>query len=220
MLLIKSTEDLFYRLFFKRVLDVVIATAVFILLFPFFAIITVGLLIFNKGGQPFFRQLRPGKDERIFQLYKFRTMNDNVDENQVLLPDSKRLTSIGKVLRRTSLDELPQLLNVIKGDMSLIGPRPLLPRYLPFYSPKEKLRHQIRPGITGFAQVNGRNTSSWNDRLEADVYYYYNLSLKLDALILYKTVKGVFSAKDIVIDPDSLMDPLDIERSKLPHHEA
>ena len=203
-----------YKSFFKRILDVVFAAVVFILLFPFFLIITIGLLIFNRG-EPFFKQLRPGRDERIFQLYKFKTMNNNVDENKSLLPDSKRLTVIGKILRRTSLDELPQLINVIKGDMSLIGPRPLLPRYLPFYSTREKVRHKIRPGITGWAQVNGRNMSSWNDRLNADIYYYNNISFKLDALIVYKTIQSVFSAKDIVIDPDSLMDPLDVERSKL-----
>lgn len=203
-----------YRTFWKRILDVIIAIAVLILLFPFFLIITVGLLIFNRG-KPFFKQLRPGRNEKIFELYKFKTMNDRVDEQKNLLPDSERLTFIGRVLRRTSLDELPQLINVITGDMSLIGPRPLLPRYLPFYSAREKLRHQIRPGITGWAQVNGRNMASWNDRLEADVYYYNNLSFKLDALIVYKTIQSVFSAKDVVIDPDSLMDPLDIERKKL-----
>jgi undecaprenyl phosphate N,N'-diacetylbacillosamine 1-phosphate transferase len=203
-----------YRAFLKRVFDIIIAIAVLILLFPFFLIITIALLIFNRG-KPFFTQLRPGRNERIFQLYKFKTMNDDVDENQKLLPDSKRLTLIGKILRRTSLDELPQLINVIKGDMSLVGPRPLLPRYLAFYTAKEKLRHQVRPGITGWAQVNGRNMASWNDRLAADVYYYNNLSFKLDVLIVYKTIQSVFSAKDIVVDPDSLMDPLDIERTKL-----
>lgn len=206
-----------YRSFLKRILDLVFASAVFILLFPFFLIITVGLFIFNRG-KPFFKQLRPGKNERIFPLYKFKTMNDEVDEHKNLLPDSKRLTFIGKILRRTSLDELPQLINVIRGDMSLIGPRPLLPRYLPFYNPRERLRHQIRPGITGWAQVNGRNMSSWNARLEADVYYYSNLSFKLDVLIVYKTIRSVFTAKDLVIDQDSLMDPLDIERTKLGHY--
>lgn len=203
-----------YKSFFKRFFDILISLIAIVFLLPFFVIITVALIIFNNGS-PFFMQLRPGKNEKIFKLYKFKTMNDKVDEFNNLLPDSKRLTGVGKVLRRTSLDEIPQLLNVIKGDMSLIGPRPLLPRYLTYYSETEKLRHKIRPGITGWAQVNGRNMSNWNDRLAADVYYYNNLSFKLDAVILYKTFESVFSAKDIVIDPDSLMDPLDIERSKL-----
>jgi lipopolysaccharide/colanic/teichoic acid biosynthesis glycosyltransferase len=141
-------------------------------------------------------------------------MNNTVGKNGQLLPDAQRLTEAGRFLRRTSLDELPQLINVIKGDMSLVGPRPLLPRYLPYYSSTEKLRHRIRPGITGWAQVNGRNVSDWKARLEADVYYYHNMSLKLDAIIVWKTITGVFSAKDIIVDQDSYMDPLDIERAR------
>lgn len=194
-----------------------IALAAFLLLFPVFLIITIALIVYNKGN-PFFKQMRPGMNEKIFALYKFKTMNDQVDEFNNLLPDSDRLTPIGIILRRTSLDELPQLINVIKGDMSLIGPRPLLPRYLPFYSDEEKLRHKIRPGITGWAQVNGRNASNWDDRLAADIFYYRNISLRLDALIIYKTITSVFSAKDLIIDQDSYMDPLDIERSGLKAH--
>ena len=142
-------------------------------------------------------------------------MNDKIGANGILLPDGQRLTKVGRFLRKTSLDELPQLINVIKGDMSLVGPRPLLPRYLPFYNNSEKLRHKIRPGITGWAQVNGRNASNWNDRLAADVYYYNNLSFKLDSIIVYKTIRNVFSAKDIIVDQDSFMDPLDVERSRI-----
>jgi undecaprenyl phosphate N,N'-diacetylbacillosamine 1-phosphate transferase len=203
-----------YKSFWKRSLDLIIAAIAFILLLPLFILITVVLLFLNQG-KPFFKQRRPGMNEKVFELYKFKTMNDKVDQNNNLLPDSARLTKVGRILRRTSLDELPQLINVIKGDMSLVGPRPLLSRYLPYYKTKERLRHKIRPGITGWAQVNGRNVSNWNDRLAADVYYYYNLSFKLDALIIFKTLQSVLSAKDIVIDPDSLMDPLDVERSKL-----
>jgi lipopolysaccharide/colanic/teichoic acid biosynthesis glycosyltransferase len=154
-------------------------------------------------------------NEKVFKLYKFKTMNDKMDQNGELLPDAQRLTQVGNIIRKTSLDELPQLINVIKGDMSLIGPRPLLPRYLPYYDKKEKLRHKLRPGITGWAQVNGRNVSNWNDRLAADIYYYNNLSLKLDVIIFFKTIKSVFSGKDIITDPDSIMDPLDVERSKM-----
>jgi undecaprenyl phosphate N,N'-diacetylbacillosamine 1-phosphate transferase len=201
-----------YSLFLKRCLDLIIATTVFIILSPVFIIITIALYIINKQ-QPFFKQLRPGLDEKIFTLYKYRTMSNSIGANGQLLPDAQRITVAGKFLRKTSLDELPQLINVIKGDMSLIGPRPLLPRYLPYYSDTERLRHQIRPGITGWAQVNGRNVSNWDDRLAADVYYYNNLSFKLDVVIIYKTIKSVFSAKDIIVDQDSYMDPLDIERS-------
>lgn len=201
-----------YKSFLKRAIDFVIAVSAFLIISPIFLVITIALYILNNG-KPFFTQLRPGLNEKVFMLFKFRTMNDKTDENGLLLPDGQRLTKVGSFLRKTSLDELPQLINVIKGDMSLVGPRPLLPRYLPFYNSKEKLRHRIRPGITGWAQVNGRNASSWNDRLAADVYYYNHLSFKLDSIIIYKTIQNVFSGKDIIIDPDSFMDPLDVERS-------
>jgi undecaprenyl phosphate N,N'-diacetylbacillosamine 1-phosphate transferase len=201
-----------YRSYLKRLLDFLISITAFIVLLPVFIIITV-VLFFLNNGKPFFTQLRPGMNEKIFKLYKFKTMNDKADSNGNLLPDAQRLTRVGIFIRRSSLDEIPQLINVIKGDMSLIGPRPLLPRYLPYYKSSEKLRHQIRPGITGWAQVNGRNVSNWNDRLEADTYYYHNLSFKLDAIIFYETIKSVISAKDTIADPDSFMDPLDIERA-------
>lgn len=206
-----------YSSFFKRLFDFLIALTAFVMLSPVFLTITIVLFVMNNR-KPFFAQLRPGLKEKVFMLYKFRTMNDKIGENGNLLPDKQRLTGVGKFLRKTSLDELPQLINVINGDMSLIGPRPLLPRYLPYYNSEEKLRHNIRPGITGWAQVNGRNVSNWDDRLAADIYYYNNLSFKLDFIIIYKTIKNVFSAKDIIIDQDSFMDPLDVERSRMLKH--
>ena len=200
-----------YRLYFKRLFDIIIAGAAFIILSPVFSFLAAALA-FRYKGTPFFIQMRPGLNERIFTLFKFKTMSDETDQNGNLLPDSIRLTPVGKFLRKTSLDELPQLINVIRGDMSLIGPRPLLPRYLPHYHSTERVRHQIRPGITGWAQVNGRNVSTWDDRLAADIYYFENLSFKLDMLIILKTLKSVISARDLVIDPDSLMAPLDVHR--------
>lgn len=200
-----------YRLYFKRLFDIIIAGTAFIILSPVFSFLAA-LLAFRYKGTPFFIQMRPGLNERIFTLFKFKTMSDETDQNGKLLPDSIRLTPVGKFLRKTSLDELPQLINVIRGDMSLIGPRPLLPRYLPHYHSTERVRHQIRPGITGWAQVNGRNVSTWDDRLAADIYYFENLSFKLDMLIILKTLKSVISARDLVIDPDSLMAPLDVHR--------
>ena len=201
-----------YKRIIKRLLDLTFALSLFILLAPAFILITILLLIVNSG-KPFFAQQRPGINEKIFRLYKFKTMNDKVDESGNLLSDGQRLTNVGKIIRKTSLDELPQLINVINGDMSLIGPRPLLIKYLPYYSASEKIRHQVRPGITGWAQVNGRNVSSWNDRLTADVFYCNNVSFKLDAIIFYKTIKNVLSAKDIIVDPDSVRDSLDVERA-------
>ena len=202
-----------YKNRIKRCLDFGIALIALILAAPLLIVITCLLIIMNNG-RPLFTQLRPGLNEQIFRLYKFKTMNDKVDKTGKLLSDAKRLTPVGRFLRKTSLDELPQLINVLRGDMSLIGPRPLLIEYLSFYNSEEKLRHEIRPGITGWAQVNGRNASNWNDRLAADVYYYRNLSFKLDATIIYETIKSVLSGKDIIIDPNSSMDPLNIERHK------
>jgi undecaprenyl phosphate N,N'-diacetylbacillosamine 1-phosphate transferase len=202
-----------YRTYFKRLVDVVIAGATFIALSPVFIVISAVLVVIYKGT-PFFTQRRPGLHEEIFTLIKFKTMSDARDQNGNLLSDSLRLTPVGSFLRKTSLDELPQLINVIRGDMSLVGPRPLLPRYLPHYQIKERVRHKVRPGITGWAQINGRNVSTWDDRLSADIYYFENLSFKLDLLIIYKTLRNVITARDVVIDPDSLMAPLDIHRQK------
>ena len=187
-----------YKKIIKPALDFLIALIVFILLSPIFVVVTVGLW-FSNGGKPFFYQLRPGKGERIFKIIKFKTMNDRRDANGQLLPDAERLTKIGTFVRKTSLDEIPQLLNVLKGDMSLIGPRPLLVKYLPYYSKREQLRHTVRPGITGLAQVNGRNKLNWDDRLELDAQYVENLSFLLDIKILFRTIVNVLLRKDIAV---------------------
>ncbi|MAN28941.1 MULTISPECIES: sugar transferase [Mesonia] len=185
-----------YKTYIKPIGDFVAAFIGLLLLSPIFIIVWLGLSIANNG-KPFFFQRRPGKDERIFSIIKFKTMNDKKDEHGNLLPDAKRLTRIGKFVRKTSLDEIPQLINVVKGDMSLIGPRPLLPEYLPLYSEEQKKRHFVRPGITGWAQVNGRNAISWPKKFEYDVWYVENISFLLDIRILFKTVKKVFISEGI-----------------------
>jgi len=185
-----------YRVFFKRLFDFLISFIGFICLLPIFLTICI-LLFLANSGKPFFFQIRPGKNEKLFKIIKFRTMNDKKDKEGNLLPDFKRLTKIGKFVRKTSLDEIPQLLNVIKGDMSIIGPRPLLPQYLPLYNEKQKKRHQVRPGITGWAQINGRNAISWSKKFEFDAWYVENLSFLLDLKILFLTVKKVFISEGI-----------------------
>ena len=185
-----------YRHFFKRVIDLLVSTLAFLVLLPVFIVLTI-LLFFANQGKPFFFQLRPGRDERIFRVIKFKTMNDRKDKQGKLLPDEQRLTGFGKFVRRTSLDELPQLLNVIIGDMSLIGPRPLLVDYLPLYNEQQKQRHLVRPGITGWAQVNGRNAISWNQKFEYDVWYVNNISFKLDLQIVMKTLVKIVKSEGI-----------------------
>ena len=185
-----------YRHFFKRVIDLLVSTLAFLVLMPVFFVLTI-VLFFANQGKPFFFQLRPGKNERIFRVIKFKTMNDRKDKQGNLLPDEQRLTGFGKFVRKTSLDELPQLLNVIKGDMSLIGPRPLLVDYLPLYNEKQKKRHLVRPGITGWAQVNGRNAISWNQKFEYDVWYVNNISFKLDLQIIMKTLVKIVKSEGI-----------------------
>jgi undecaprenyl phosphate N,N'-diacetylbacillosamine 1-phosphate transferase len=185
-----------YRNFFKQVIDVTISLLVFILLLPVFLIVTILLAIANNG-KPFFFQRRPGKNERIFKVIKFKTMNDRRDKNGELLPDADRLTAVGKFVRKTSLDEIPQLINVIKGDMSLVGPRPLLVDYLPLYNAEQKRRHNVRPGITGWAQVNGRNAISWEKKFQYDVWYVDNISLLLDIKICWMTVQKVIKTEGI-----------------------
>ena len=185
-----------YKKVLKPILDIIIAILVFIILLPFFIVITLFLLIANKG-KPFFLQRRPGKNEKIFTIIKFKTMIDKKDKVGNLLPDAERLTKVGAFIRKTSLDEIPQLLNVIIGDMSLIGPRPLLPEYLPLYSEFQKQRHQLKPGITGWAQVNGRNAISWNQKFAYDVFYNNNCSFVLDLKIILKTIKKVFVSEGI-----------------------
>lgn len=188
-----------YKIFFKRLIDFLAALAGLVLLSPIFLFVMVGLFIANQG-KPFFFQLRPGKDEKLFKIIKFKTMTDEKDSSGNLLPDEKRLTKLGQFVRKTSLDEIPQLLNVLVGEMSLIGPRPLLPEYLPLYNNIQKCRHEVRPGITGWAQVNGRNAISWEQKFEYDVWYVDHISFYLDVQILFKTVRKVFVREGISAD--------------------
>jgi len=185
-----------YRSFLKRFLDVILALVGFILLLPVFVIVMLLLTAANEG-KPFFVQARPGKNARIFKMIKFRTMNERRDQLGDLLPDGDRLTPIGAFIRKTSLDEIPQLLNVIKGEMSLIGPRPLLVEYLPLYNHIQQRRHKVRPGITGWAQVNGRNAISWEEKFNYDVWYVDHLSFLLDAKICWITITKVFKREGI-----------------------
>ena len=185
-----------YRNYIKRIIDFLASFFGFVILFPLFLVITI-FLFFANDGKPFFFQRRPGKNGKIFMLIKLKTMNDRKDERGNLLPDDKRLTSIGKFVRKTSLDEIPQLLNVMKGDMSLIGPRPLLVEYLPLYNAFQNRRHEVRPGITGWAQVNGRNAISWQRKFELDVWYVDHVSFKTDCQILIKTFLKVSQAEGI-----------------------
>lgn len=177
-------------------MDFFVAMVGFLLLLPLFLVVTFALLIGNRG-KPFFFQMRPGKDGKIFKIIKFKTMNDRKDSQGNLLPDADRLTSVGSFVRKTSLDEIPQLLNVIKGDMSLIGPRPLLPSYLPLYNDFQRRRNEVKPGITGWAQVNGRNAISWEKKFELDVWYVDHISFPLDMKILLMTVMKVFKSEGI-----------------------
>ncbi|MGX9986173.1 sugar transferase [Chryseobacterium sp. POL2] len=185
-----------YKNFIKRILDFVIASVALVLLSPVLIVVTIGLYFANQG-KPFFLQRRPGKNEKIFRIIKFKTMNDKKDREGQLLPDSQRLTKIGAIVRKTSIDEIPQLINVIKGDMSLIGPRPLLPEYISLYSTEQKRRHELKPGITGWAQVNGRNAISWTRKLALDVEYVDNISFVLDCRIFFLTIKKVLIREGI-----------------------
>jgi undecaprenyl phosphate N,N'-diacetylbacillosamine 1-phosphate transferase len=185
-----------YRNFLKRIVDLIVSLVAFCLLLPLFLIITALLFVANQGS-PFFVQARPGKNGRIFRLVKFKTMNDRKDASGNLLPDADRLTGIGRFIRKTSLDEIPQLINVIKGEMSLIGPRPLLVEYLPLYNETQKRRHEVRPGITGWAQVNGRNAIGWNEKFELDVWYVDHLDFRLDCKIIFFTLMKVAKSEGI-----------------------
>ena len=199
-----------YRNFFKRTLDFCISLIALICLSPILLVVAIWLHFANKGAGAFFFQERPGKDAKIFKVVKFKSMTDERDADGNLLPNDKRITKVGRFIRKTSLDELPQLFNVLKGDMALIGPRPLLPEYLPYYTKREQLRHTVRPGISGWAQVNGRNCVSWDEKLELDVYYVEHLSMWLDIKIILTTVKNVLASKDIEVVPRGSL--LNIER--------
>ena len=192
----RSLTSFIYVHFVKALADRLVALAVFLLFSPVFIIVTILLAVAN-AGQPFFFQRRPGKGEKIFKVIKFKTMNDRKDKNGELLSDAVRLTPVGNFIRKTSLDELPQMLNVIKGDMSIVGPRPLLVEYLPRYNETQKHRHDVKPGITGWAQVNGRNTISWKQKFEYDVWYVQHISFLLDFKILLMTVRNVIKSEGI-----------------------
>ena len=185
-----------YKNIFKPVLDLIFSLVAFIILLPMFLILILFFAIANNG-KPFFFQTRPGKNNRVFKIVKFKTMNDRKDSNGNLLADEDRLTSIGRFVRKTSLDEIPQLLNVIKGDMSLVGPRPLLIEYLPLYNEDQVRRHEVRPGITGWAQVNGRNAISWQEKFRFDVWYVDHISLLLDIKIICLTIVKVFKSEGV-----------------------
>ena len=186
-----------YRHFFKRLFDFLIALVALLVIWPVLLIVAIWLHFAHKGAGAFFTQERPGRNGKIFKLFKFKSMTDERDENGELLPDEYRLTPVGRFVRATSIDELPQLINVLKGDMSLIGPRPLLVQYLPLYTPEQMRRHDVRPGITGWAQVNGRNAISWGDKFRLDVWYVDNLSLWLDVKIIFITIKKVLFRENI-----------------------
>ena len=194
-----------YKRFFKGIFGFVVSLIGFIILIPIFISILLFLAIVNKG-KPIFLQQRPGKNEKIFKIIKFKTMNDKRDKDGNLLPDAKRLTAIGRFVRKTSLDEIPQLLNVIKGDMSLVGPRPLLVEYLPLYSKEQARRHEVRPGITGWSQINGRNAISWQQKFEYDVWYVDHISFYLDMRILLKTISKVIKKDGISSKTDATME--------------
>lgn len=200
-----------YKNFFKRLIDFIASLFVIVVFSPLLILAIIVLSIANQG-KPFFFQERPGENGKIFTIMKLKTMNDKKDDKGILLPDERRLTKVGIFIRKTSLDEIPQLLNVLKGDMSLIGPRPLLTRYLPFYTDREQLRHTVKPGITGLAQIKGRNALKWDERLALDVYYVENMSFKQDLNILYNTILKVIVSENIIINPKSIMDDLDEER--------
>lgn len=195
-----------YQHFFKRLIDFTIVLIALLCIWPILLIITIWLHFANKGAGAFFTQERPGKDGKIFKVIKFKTMTDERDADGNLLPDADRLTKVGKFVRSTSIDELPQLFNVLKGDMALIGPRPLLPQYLPLYNKVQARRHDVRPGITGWAQVNGRNAISWTKKFELDVWYVDHLSFLLDLKILFLTIKKVFLRADINSATDATME--------------
>ncbi|WP_370861035.1 sugar transferase [Parabacteroides faecis] len=198
-----------YRCFFKRILDFILAFFFLLFMSPIFLVTTICLHFANKGAGAFFFQERPGKGGKIFRIVKYKTMTDERDVEGHLLPDAQRLTKVGRFVRSISIDELPQLINVLKGDMALIGPRPLLPEYLPLYSKEQARRHEVRPGITGWAQVNGRNFISWTKKFELDVWYVAHCSFLLDFKIIFLTIKKVFVREGINSDNDATMEDFD-----------
>ena len=195
-----------YRIFFKRFFDFILSLCGLIVISPLLLSVTVWLYFANKGAGVFFTQERPGKNAKIFKLIKFKTMTDKRDVNGELLPDWKRITKVGMLLRATSIDELPQLINIIKGDMSLVGPRPLLVQYLPLYSKEQARRHEVRPGISGWAQCHGRNSISWSEKFKLDVWYVDNVSLKTDLTVIYLTIRKVLCRDGINSSDNTTME--------------
>ncbi len=203
-----------YKKYIKRILDIILSLIAIIITLPIFLIVGILILIFI--GQPaIFRQKRPGKNEKKFTMYKFRTMTNKKDEDGNLLPDELRLTKLGKFLRKTSLDEIPEFINILKGDMSFVGPRPLLVEYLPYYTEEEHHRHDVRPGLTGLAQVNGRNNLDWNDKFQKDLEYVNNITFINDVKIIIDTIKIVFKREGITDNKSATMTRLNIERKKV-----
>ena len=200
-----------YKHFFKRVIDFTIALVALLVIWPILLIIYIWLTIANKGAGALFYQERPGLHGKIFKVIKFKTMTDERDAEGKLLPDADRLTKVGRLVRSTSIDELPQLINVLKGDMALIGPRPLLVRYLPWYTEEESHRHDVRPGISGYAQSHGRNTVTWDEKLATDIWYVNHVSLKTDLCIIFKTIKSVLLRESVEV---SGVEALDVCRKK------
>lgn len=198
-----------YEKYIKRLLDFSIVLVTLLIIWPILLIITIWLHFANKGAGAFFTQERPGKDGEIFKVIKFKTMTDERDADGNLLPDAERLTKVGRFVRSTSIDELPQLINVLKGDMSLIGPRPLLPQYLPLYSPEQARRHEVRPGITGWAQCHGRNAITWTEKFKLDVWYVDNISLLTDIKVIFITVIKVLKRSDINMSANDTMEDFD-----------
>lgn len=202
-----------YKKYIKRILDIILSLIAIIITLPIFLIVGILILIFI--GQPaIFRQKRPGKNEKIFTMYKFRTMTNKKDEDGNLLPDELRLTKLGKFLRKTSLDEIPEFINILKGDMSFVGPRPLLVEYLPYYTEEEHHRHDVRPGLTGWAQANGRNLVNWDERFKLDLEYVNNVSLKMDIKVILKTINVVLKREGITDGKTETMIFLDEERKE------
>lgn len=201
-----GTEYKMYKYFFKRLIDFILVVSILLLIWPILLFITIWLHFANKGAGAFFTQNRPGKNGKIFKVIKYKTMTDEKDEQGNLLPDAERLTKVGRFVRSTSIDELPQLFNVLKGDMALIGPRPLLPQYLPLYSKEQARRHEVRPGITGWAQINGRNAISWTKKFEYDVWYVDHCSFLLDLKIVFLTIKKVFVREGISQEGQATME--------------
>lgn len=196
-----------YKNYFKRIIDFTIVLLVLLVIWPVLAVIALWLHFANKGAGAFFFQERPGKDEKIFKVIKFKSMTDERDADGRLLPDAQRLTRVGRFVRATSIDELPQLINVLKGDMALIGPRPLLPEYLPLYSKEQARRHQVRPGISGWAQCHGRNTISWTERFKLDVWYVDHCTFWTDIKVIFITINNVLRRKDINSETAATMYP-------------